>query len=66
MSDLDDFRMRSHELLLDLDSATCSMMMLVSSRTTNGPEWSDAVNEQHACFERWMTFINYGSEQESL
>lgn len=58
MNDIDDFRIHSHELLLELDAATCRMMMLVSAGRTSGPEWAEAVREQHECFERWIIFVN--------
>nr|WP_126362891.1 hypothetical protein [Pseudomonas fluorescens] len=58
MNTIDDFRIRSHELLVELDAATCRMMMLVSAHKITGPEWLEAVNQQHVCFERWIAFVN--------
>nr|WP_081755174.1 hypothetical protein [Pseudomonas sp. GM30] len=65
MNDIDDFRIRSHELLLQLDAATCRMMLLVSAGTTSGPQWIEAVREQHECFERWIIFVNQGTSSTS-
>lgn len=42
MASIDDFRVESHKLLLELDAATMGMMQLVSSRVVSGPAWDVA------------------------
>ena len=58
MSSLDDFRMESHKLLMELDAATIGIMMLVSGRRVSGPEWDVATNRQHDAYARWDAFMN--------
>ncbi|MDF3199006.1 hypothetical protein P3C29_09945 [Pseudomonas sp. 1912-s] len=58
MADLDDFRFRSHELLVELDSATTKMMMMVVSKKVSGLEWDEAVKKHHDAFEAWNSFLN--------
>jgi hypothetical protein len=58
MGSIDDFRIESHELLMELDAATMGMMMLVSSRCVSGPEWVAATKRQHDAYEHWDAFIN--------
>ncbi|WP_395607310.1 hypothetical protein [Pseudomonas sp. B22129] len=59
MADLDDFRFRSHELLVELDAATTKMMMMmVVSKTVSGVEWDEAVKKHHDAFEGWSSFLN--------
>jgi hypothetical protein len=58
MASIDDFRMKSHELLLELDAATMGMMMLVSYRCVSGPEWEMATKRQHDAYQCWDTFMN--------
>ena len=58
MSNLDDFRFRSHELLLDLDAATTNLMMLVSAHQLEGALWREATYRQKQAYEAWATFLN--------
>lgn len=58
MNNTDDYRFRSHELLLELDAATTSLMMLVSARRLEGSPWADAINRQKLAYEAWVTLLN--------
>lgn len=58
MTSVDDFRSKSHTLLVDLDAATAEMMRLISCRSVSGPEWEEAVKRQHDAYVHWNTFIN--------
>jgi hypothetical protein len=58
MTSVDDFRIKSHALLMDLDAATAQMMQLVSARSVSGPAWEEAVKRQHDAYVHWNTFIN--------
>ncbi|MBF6039397.1 hypothetical protein H8F22_10990 [Pseudomonas sp. P154a] len=57
MSNTDDYRFQSHKLLLELDSATTSLMMLVSARQIEGAPWIDATNRQRLAYEAWAAFL---------
>jgi hypothetical protein len=65
MASIDDFRIESHELLMELDAATMGMMMLVSSRCVSGPEWVAATKRQHDAYDRWDAFITVGIDPDS-
>ena len=58
MSNLDDFRFQSYELLLQLDAATTHLLMLVSARQVEGASWIEAINRQMLAYEAWATFLN--------
>lgn len=58
MSCIDDFRTNSQKLLIELDAATTKMMVLVASKTVTGPEWEEAVNDQKAAFDDWISLLN--------
>jgi hypothetical protein len=58
MASIDDFRIESHKLLMELDAATMGMMMLVSTKCVSGPEWVAATKRQHEAYKRWDAFIN--------
>lgn len=58
MATLEDFRCRSHELLIELDAATMGMMLLVSSHCVSGPAWEEANKRQHDAYEAWNAFLN--------
>lgn len=58
MIDMDDFRFKSHHLLIELDAATSEMMMLVSSKEVVGPKWEAAALRHHHAFEAWNAFLN--------
>ncbi|WP_414864931.1 hypothetical protein [Pseudomonas sp. IT-P12] len=58
MVSIDDFRVESHRLLLELDAATMGMMQLVSSRVVSGPDWDVASRRQHDAYACWDAFMN--------
>ncbi len=58
MADIDDFRFRSHELLVELDAATTKMMMMVVSKKISGPDWDDAAKKHQEAYEAWISFLN--------
>ncbi|MBK5542557.1 hypothetical protein JFV28_01180 [Pseudomonas sp. TH05] len=58
MNSVDDFRYRSHQLLMELDAATCDMMKLVSAHQLTGPEWEIANRRQHEAYKVWNLFLN--------
>jgi hypothetical protein len=58
MTSVDDFRIKSHALLADLDAATTEMMELISSHSVSGPAWEEAVKRQHDAYVHWNAFIN--------
>ena len=62
MSGIDDFRFKSHHLLIELDAATSTMMMLVSSKEVSGPAWDAAALRHHHAFEAWNSFLNSPNE----
>jgi hypothetical protein len=58
MASIEDFRIKSHELLLELDAATMGMMMLVSSKCLSGPDWDVASKRQRDAYKCWDAFMN--------
>ncbi|MCK1791016.1 hypothetical protein L9059_12610 [Pseudomonas sp. TNT19] len=58
MTSVEDFRIQSHALLIELDAATMGMMLLVSSRCVSGPAWDDATQRHHDAYELWNAFLN--------
>ena len=58
MTSFEAFRMKSHELLVELDAATMGMMTLVSAKRISGPEWDEATKRHHDAYARWNTFLN--------
>ncbi|AZF63730.1 MULTISPECIES: hypothetical protein [unclassified Pseudomonas] len=58
MSGLDDFRFKSHHLLIELDAATSKMMMMVSAKEVAGVDWDAATLRHHHAFEAWNSFLN--------
>jgi hypothetical protein len=58
MASIEDFRIKSHALLIELDAATMGMMTLVSSKCVSGPEWDEAVKRQHNAYELWDAFLS--------
>lgn len=58
MSEMDDFRLKSHHLLIELDAATSEMMMLISSKEVTGPRWQAAASRHNRAFEAWHSFLN--------
>lgn len=61
MASIDDFRIESHKLLMELDAATMGMMMLVSAKCVSGSDWDVATKRQHDAYARWDAFINFPS-----
>lgn len=66
MSIQDDFRFKSHELLIELDAATTRIMMLVSAGQITGPAWNEAVRQHRLAVESWQTFIKERSSIEEV
>lgn len=58
MTSVEDFRIKSHALLIELDAATMGMMLLVSSRCVSGPAWEEATQRHHDAYEVWNAFLN--------
>lgn len=58
MCGIDDFRFKSHQLLIELDAATSKMMMMVSAREVSGLDWDAATLRHHDAFEAWNSFLN--------
>ncbi|MHC8314641.1 hypothetical protein [Pseudomonas sp. LB3P31] len=58
MRSVEDFRIKSHALLIELDAATMGMMLLVSTRCVSGPQWDEATQRHHDAYELWNTFLN--------
>ena len=58
MTSVEDFRIQSHALLIELDAATMGMMLLVSSKCVSGPAWDEATQRPHAAYEHWNAFLN--------
>nr|WP_239512011.1 hypothetical protein [Pseudomonas frederiksbergensis] len=58
MTSVEDYRIKSHELLIELDAATMGMMTLVSSKCVSGPEWDGATKRHHDAYELWNAFLN--------
>lgn len=57
MSAMEDFRLKSHKLLVELDAATSKMMMLVAAGQITGPEWLESAQRHHYAFEAWKDFL---------
>ncbi|MHC8400488.1 hypothetical protein ACYZTX_13690 [Pseudomonas sp. MDT1-17] len=55
---VEDFRIKSHAFLIELDAATMGMMTLVSSRCVSGPEWEEATKRHHDAYEIWNSFLH--------
>lgn len=58
MSGGDDFRFRSHELLVELDAATTKIMMMVALKQVSGPDWEDTIKKHHDAFDAWNSFLD--------
>lgn len=57
MSVMNDFRFRSHEILVELDAATTKMMMLVVANQVSGPDWEEAVKTHRDAYQAWNTLL---------
>jgi hypothetical protein len=66
MTSVDEFRLAAYKLLLELDAATTSMMMLVSSRNTSGFEWDEATGRHRDAYEVWNSFLNQPVDKPSI
>nr|WP_081007139.1 hypothetical protein [Pseudomonas protegens] len=58
MNSCDDFRFRSHELLVELDAITTKIMMMVALNQVSGPGWNEATEQHRDAFEAWNSFLN--------
>lgn len=58
MTTVDDFRIKSQELLVELDAATSEMMKLIDTHQMNGADWEEAVRRQHEAYEQWVAYLN--------
>ncbi|TPG84444.1 hypothetical protein EAH72_04890 [Pseudomonas caspiana] len=61
MNAADDFRFKSHELLLDLDAAINQMMMLVATRELSGERWCAAVTQHSDACAAWSSHLSESS-----
>ncbi len=57
MKAAEDFRFSSHHLLMELDSATASVLTLVARNNLFGPEWLAALDRQSKAFAAWQSFL---------
>ncbi|CRM40503.1 hypothetical protein [Pseudomonas sp. 37 R 15] len=58
MSSIEEFRYKSHELLIELDAATTRMMKLVSMKEVTGPVWDEASKSHRDAYNSWNDFVN--------
>ncbi|VVO23812.1 hypothetical protein [Pseudomonas fluorescens] len=58
MTTEDEFRIKAHRLLVELDAATSEMMQLISAHQMSGPEWDETSKRQHEAYERWVEYLN--------
>jgi hypothetical protein len=58
MTTVEDFKIKSHELQMELDAATSRMMELISTHEMTGTTWDEAVQRQHEAYERWVAYLN--------
>lgn len=58
MTTVDDFRIKSQELLVELDAATSEMMSLIGAHQMTGEQWEEAVRRQHEAYEQWVAYLN--------
>ena len=61
MNAADEFRFKSHELLLDLDAAINQMMMFVATRELSGERWCAAVAQHSDACAAWGSHLNESS-----
>lgn len=64
MTSIEDFRIKSHELLIELDAATMGMMTLVASRCVSGHQWDAAANRQRNAYALWDAFLSTPAEDD--
>jgi len=65
MADIEDFRFKSHDLLIQLDSATTAMMLLVARKEVSGPAWDEASRKHQKAYEAWLEHVNTPSKLRS-
>jgi len=58
MTTVEDFKVKSHELLVELDAATSEMMALICIHQMSGTAWDEAVRRQHEAYEQWVDYLN--------
>ncbi|MCI0997215.1 hypothetical protein HNO91_12160 [Pseudomonas corrugata] len=58
MTTVEDFKVKSHELLVELDTATSDMMTLICAHQMTGAAWEEVVRRQHEAYERWVAYLN--------
>jgi hypothetical protein len=58
MTTVEDFKIKSHELLVELDAATSEMMTLICVHQMTGAAWEEAVQRQHEAYEQWVAYLN--------
>lgn len=58
MSTPEEFRFKSHELLVELDGSTTALMMLVVAGRVTGTEWCDAVERHAQACSAWSAFLS--------
>jgi hypothetical protein len=58
MTTVEDFKIKSHELLVELDTATSEMMALICVHQMSGTAWDEAVRRQHEAYEQWVAYLN--------
>lgn len=58
MINVDDYRLKSHQLLLEFGAANTHLMMLVPARQIDGPLWMGAVARHKLAYETWAGFLN--------
>lgn len=58
MTSFEDFRSKSHVLLIELDAATIRLMMLVSAKCISGPDWDFASQRHRDAYASWNSFLN--------
>lgn len=64
MRSVDDFRLGSYKLLLELDAATTGMMMLVTSSAVSGAEWDSATQRHREACRVWNNFLSEGADKD--
>jgi hypothetical protein len=57
MISVDDFRFKSHKVLLELDAATNQLMMLVVANDISGARWTEATMRQKHAYDAWATLL---------
>ncbi|MCG6575749.1 hypothetical protein EGM97_13650 [Pseudomonas sp. AF32] len=58
MTTVEDFKIKSHELLVELEAATSEMMSLICAHQMTGTAWEEAVRRQHEAYEQWVGYLN--------